>query len=167
MSNRRLILMVCTGNTCRSPMAAALLRHALAAEAGPIRRLGVASAGISAYAGDPPSSQAVRAMDKVNVPLAEHRSQRVTEALLDEALIVIGMTNQHLDALYAHFERLPPYCFRLLEFARLDDDLDDPFGGPLEEYEACRDAIVEAIPGLLAFLRSPEILAHCENLPTR
>ena len=52
MAENRKLVVVCTGNTCRSPMAAQLLRHALAAEEEPLKSLEVVSAGVSAFAGD-------------------------------------------------------------------------------------------------------------------
>ncbi|MGF1450613.1 MAG: low molecular weight protein arginine phosphatase [Opitutales bacterium] len=167
MEPRDHVLFVCTGNTCRSPMAEVLLRHALAAAPDPVNRLHVASAGLAAYPGDPASPNAERALQRAKLDLTDHRSRRVEPYLLDRTLVLVGMTQNHLTALEDNFRELPPFRSRLREFADADEDLLDPVGGPLDEYEACRDAIVEAIPGLMRFLQSEKVLPSLEQLPKK
>lgn len=149
------VLFVCTANTCRSPMAAALLRHALAAEPEPLKSLPVISAGVSAMAGYPAAANAVHALKKVGVTLAEHRSQRVTQPMLNEALAVFCMTESHRAMLELDFDPLPQHLHLMRELmGGSDADIPDPFGMNLSAYEASRDAMVEAIPSLVAFLRT-------------
>ncbi|MCW5558176.1 MAG: low molecular weight protein arginine phosphatase, partial [Verrucomicrobiae bacterium] len=89
------ILFVCTGNTCRSPMAEALARTALAGR--PEWR--VRSAGIGAVNGQPPSPHAVRALRDRGLDIASHRSQMLTARLVREADLVVALTRAHLDGI--------------------------------------------------------------------
>lgn len=134
-------------------MAAALLRHALDAEDAPLKSIDVQSAGISAYDNDEASPNAIRAMKKVGIDLTSHRSQSVTDEKVRDAFAIVGMTQNHVNLVQAVFD---PPTHRLIRFRDCMEnasDVPDPFGGPLEEYEACRDSIVEAIPPLIDYLR--------------
>lgn len=155
MADSGLILAVCTANVCRSPMAEALLRHALAAESGPLAGLRVASAGVAARAGDPASPNSVTALRKVGLDLSNHRSQPLTPELVAAARYVFVMTESHRLLIEATYEPTPRhiYLFRELMPPGSDIQIGDPYGGPLRLYEACRDEMVEALPSLLAFLR--------------
>src|SRR6476469_5492177 len=73
------IVTVCTANICRSPMAAALLQHALAAQPEPMRSLKVVSAGVAARPGEQVSENSVLALKKVGIDISEHRSQSLTQ----------------------------------------------------------------------------------------
>jgi protein-tyrosine-phosphatase len=149
------VLFVCTANTCRSPMAAALFRHALAAEPEPLRSLTVVSAGISALEGYPAAANADQAMRKVGLSLNGHRSTPLSQEMLDRAFVVFCMTESHRAVIEVQFDRAPERLFLMREFVPGGDrDLPDPFGLNLAAYEASRDAMVEAIPSLLAYLRT-------------
>ena len=149
------VLFVCTANTCRSPMAAALLRHALAAEPEPLRSIPVISAGVSAMSGYPAAANAVQALKKVGITLADHRSQRVTQQLLNEALAVFCMTESHRAMLELDFDPLPQHLHLMRELMTgAESDIPDPFGMNLGAYESSRDSMVEAIPSIVAFLRT-------------
>ena len=80
---------------CRSPMGAALLRHALAAEPEPLRSLPVISAGVSARAGEPMTPHSVTALKKVGIDASRHASRPLTQELLDQAVLVLCMTESH------------------------------------------------------------------------
>lgn len=155
-TERDTVLLVCSGNTCRSPMAMALLRSALAREEGPLARLKVASRGLAAYPGDPPSANAVRALRPLGLALEGHASQPLTQADLDRAAAVLVMGDSHLHALRARHPRLPDLVARFREGLPEEKgrDIPDPFGGDLAAYEDCRDSMVEALPSVLAMLRS-------------
>lgn len=136
-------------------MAAALFRHALAAESEPLRSLEVRSAGISALAGYPAAANADQAMRKVGLSLVGHRSTPLTQEMLDRAYAVFCMTEAHRAVIEVQFERPPERLFLVREFVgKGERDLPDPFGSNLAAYEASRDAMVEAVPSLLAYLRT-------------
>ena len=91
--DRNLILTICTGNVCRSPMAEKLLQHALAVEGAPFDQLSIESAGVAAGYGEPASSNSVAALKRVHIDLGKHQSQPVTQEMLDRAFLVLGMTD--------------------------------------------------------------------------
>jgi protein-tyrosine-phosphatase len=149
------ILVVCTANICRSPMAAALLRHALAAQPEPLRSIPVVSAGVAARGGEPATEHSVTTLRKVGLDLSRHRSQPVSPELLDRALLVLVMTESHREVLRARggpVERI--HLFREFLPAAAGREIPDPYGGPLPFYEAARDEMVAALPSLLAHLRT-------------
>jgi protein-tyrosine-phosphatase len=150
------IVMVCTANICRSPMAAALLHHALAAQPEPLRSIPVISAGVAARPAEPVSANSVIALKKVGIDIAEHCSQPLTQKLLDEALAVVCMTESHRAMIQVQADPPPKNLFLFREFLAGADERDiaDPYGGPLRVYEAARDEMVEAIPSLVEHIKT-------------
>jgi protein-tyrosine phosphatase len=135
-------------------MAAALFRHALGAETGPLRDLEVISAGLSAQHGCPASANAVQALQKVGISLGSHRSQRLTPELVQRALAVFCMTEGHRASIELQFEPPAARLHLVREFLQDGErEIDDPFGMGLACYEASRDSMVEAIPSILNYLR--------------
>lgn len=155
MSETPQIIVVCTGNTCRSPMGARLLAHALAAEDGPLKEVNVTSAGVSAYTGDAPARHSVKALKKVGLDLSDHRSRRLSGEMVDQALAIIVMTEAHREQIRSLFPGLttPVLLFREHMGNNVDPQVPDPFGEELGAYEETRDALAEAVPSLVAFLR--------------
>jgi protein-tyrosine-phosphatase len=135
-------------------MAAALLRHALGAAPEPLRSLEVISAGVAARNGDPATEYSALALKKVGIRLDDHRSQPVTQELLDGALAVLVMTESHRSAI--RFMGQPPpenlLLFRELLPPGQHKEIADPYGGSVKGYEAARDEIVEAIPSVVEYL---------------
>ena len=156
MAKPGIIVTVCTANICRSPMAQALLQHALRAQPDPLKSLQVVSAGVAARPGDKVSENSVQAMKKVGLNIADHTSQTLTRELLDRALAVFCMTESHRAMIQLTFEPVPRniYLFREFMPRTADKEIPDPYGGPLPHYEACRDEMVEAIPSLVEFLKT-------------
>lgn len=136
-------------------MAAALFRHALDAQDEPYRSLQVSSAGVSAFPGQPPSQNTTKALSKVNIEIGDHRSQGLTQDLVDRALAFFCMTESHLAMLAYQIDPPPQNAFLMRQFIGEDSDtqIPDPFGMNLGEYEACRDSMVEAIPSLIEVVK--------------
>jgi len=153
--DRNLILTVCTGNICRSPMAGKLLQHALSAEDAPLDQLTVESAGVAAGYGETASNNSVAALKKVKINLAQHLSQPVTQDLIDRAFMIIGMTDSHLDILAHYHTGLPKRLHLFREFMGPDVDVQipDPYGQNFEAYQQCLDSMIEAIPSLVAYIK--------------
>ncbi len=135
-----MILFVCTGNTCRSPMAEVMCRKMIADRLGCAPgELGehgvlVMSAGISAMMGARPSPEAVSVMGKMNLPLADHESQPLTTQLVRHADIIWTMTRSHRQAIVGQW---PEASARTMVLAADQSDVADPIGGPMEYYQQC------------------------------
>lgn len=137
-------------------MAEHLMRHALAAEEPPLNQLKIASAGIAAWSGEPASVNTVTALKKVKIN-SDHKSQMISQDLLDQSLAVFCMTKTHQESIMHHFHPLPPhiFCMRALipNIGDREIEIADPYGKDLNAYENCRDEMIEAIPYLIAFLK--------------
>lgn len=147
----RRILFVCSGNTCRSPMAAAVLRSSLPPGSGWI----VESAGLSASPGQNASANAILALKEEGIDLSVHRSRRATRDILRRADIVIPMTRAHRAQATAMEPSVEAKSFLLMSFLPSPPkclDLPDPIGGNIAAYRICRDIIAGCVPGLLDYL---------------
>ena len=140
----RRILFVCTGNTCRSPLAAAICRARLAARLGcaedqlPGRGFVVGSAGVMASPGDAASPGAVEAAREFGALLGDHRSRPVDPGLLTEATDVLAMTGGHAALLALRYSGLG---VRVELLGGPGGDLPDPIGGDRAVYRACAAVI--------------------------
>jgi len=153
-----MVLFVCTGNTCRSPMAEALFRRLVADRLGcppeEIERHGVvvASAGLAAWAGGPASPAAVDVVAEAGGDLTAHESQPLTESLVRQADVILTMTASHRAALLAQF---PEAGGRVSVLSPDRRDVIDPIGGSLEIYRACGRQIREHLLARLDTLGLP------------
>ena len=137
-------VLVCTGNTCRSPMAEVLLRKRIAEKLGcsledlEERGIMVMSAGIAATPGVRPAAEAVGAMKQRGLDLSMHESQPLTDRLVRFADIILTMTRSHRDAIVSNF---PDAASRTHIISRNRGDVSDPIGGPADLYHRCADQI--------------------------
>ena len=145
-----LVLFVCTGNTCRSAMAEAFCRLALP----PGSRWRVASAGLSTSSGKPASTNTIQAVAELGGDISAHRSQPMSPELASDAALIVTMTYGHADYLRSYYPDARDRIYLLASFLpnRTDKPIDDPFGGTLEDYRACRDLIRKAVMGLVRYL---------------
>ena len=132
-----LVLVVCTGNTCRSPMAAALIQKKL------LERFGgksesvpvvVASAGVSAFGGDAASPGARQAIRDYGLQLESHRSTQLHSYLVEQADLILVMGNRHRSVIGSQW---PEHLKKVHLMATDGGDISDPFGGSLELYQQC------------------------------
>jgi tRNA threonylcarbamoyl adenosine modification protein (Sua5/YciO/YrdC/YwlC family) len=150
-----MVVFVCTGNTCRSPMAELLMRAQLAEclkcgideldEHGMV----VISAGIAAAPGCPPSSEAVDVMREQGLDLSRHEAQPLTEQLVRHADLILTMTHSHMQSIV---ERWPAASDRTFVLMPDRQDVSDPIGQPIGAYRQCAMQIAHGIKH------------HCERL---
>jgi protein-tyrosine-phosphatase len=146
------MLFVCTGNTCRSPMAEALFLHRL----GKKHEWAASSAGIYAGAGSPASGNAMAVMKELEVDLESHESQPLTAGLVQEADLIVTMTANHRSEIHQDFPEVGNRVFLIKSFgtSKVPADISDPYGGSLNVYRNTRDEIDRALSDLILFLRT-------------
>jgi protein-tyrosine phosphatase len=142
------ILFVCTGNTCRSPLAEVIARQAL--ELRGWDHVSVDSAGTSAVWGAPASEGSREAAAAMELDLSGHRSQPVTSELVQSADIILAMTSNHVLAVEAMGEDAKVSLLsEFIDGPEAGEPIADPIGGSLDEYTKARDLIARAVEGLL------------------
>ena len=152
------VLFVCTGNICRSPIAEGLFRRLL----GNRKDIEVASAGVHAVRGQPPSLYAVQVCEEEGVDISGLRSQPLTAALVDRATHIFAMTGAHLETIEMLFPQGAEKSFLLREFEQPGTtvwrDVPDPIGLGREVYEDCARIVKNALPSVLTFVEQGELV---------
>lgn len=142
----KIVVFVCTGNTCRSPMAEVLFQKLLADKLGcSIEELDekgiiVMSAGLMASMGGRASPEGVEVMQQKGLDLSGHTSQQLSPQMIHQADLLLVMTRTHRDAILAE---CPEAGDRVHLICRDGSDVSDPIGGPLEFYSRCAQQIEE------------------------
>lgn len=124
------MLILCTGNTCRSPMAEGIVQQ-LIEQRQLEKEIRVQSMGLAAYDGQLPTEQAIEVMRELDVDISDHKARRVMLQDLQEADLCYVMTLSHKNIL---LEALPELEDRILVL-----DIPDPYGRSVTTYRTCRD----------------------------
>ncbi len=130
------ILFVCSGNTCRSPMASAILQQ-FADRDDLASAISVSSAGVAAQIGSPASTVARDVMVRMGLSLAYHEARQIGFADLVENDLVLTMTEGQRHILASGMPEVSDKVFSLGTFIGEKGDVVDPYGGGAQEYEAC------------------------------
>lgn len=146
------VLFVCTGNTCRSPLAEALFRD-LTKERSDFK---VGSAGTGAYSGQQASKHSVTLARERGVDISPHRSKAVTIDLVESATHIFALSRSHLAAILDDFPEAEEKTYLVTEFVADDRlrgrDIMDPFGGDIEDYREVMEILDQCLPSLLAYI---------------
>lgn len=129
------ILFVCTGNTCRSPMAEVLLKDLLEKEK-LSKVTDVSSAGINAIPHQLASINSIEVMQEKGLELEEHKSNMLTVNLVEDYDLILTMTEDHKNTILKTVPWLDSKVFSLKEYVGLNGDISDPFGGSIEIYRS-------------------------------
>lgn len=135
------IVFICTGNTCRSPMAEGFLKQI--AENNNDSSLEVVSRGIAANEGCPASKFSIEAAKEYGVDISKHVSCQLTVDDVNDADLILTVTSEHCVFLKNELKKMAHKIFFVGEYVECDD-IADPYGGNLETYQKCASDIYEA-----------------------
>lgn len=127
------ILLVCTGNTCRSVMAQGILQEILR-EMAEDESLHVLSAGVAASLGAEASEEAILILEERGIDIGRHRSRPVSEGLLTRADVVLAMTGSQSQMMKRIYPRHAGKIYSLKEYVGEEGDIEDPIGMPVAAY---------------------------------
>ena len=137
----RTILFVCTGNTCRSPMAQAIAKQLLSEQEPKGITTHAASAGVAAGDGMPATPEAIDALESIGIKASPHQSQQLTLPMIDQAEIIYTMTPSHAQAIMTMAPNSVHKVFVLDE----QESVPDPIGQSAEVYKHTAQRLVELI----------------------
>jgi len=141
------ILFICTGNTCRSPMAEGLLKD-MARKKG--MDINVSSAGTFAFDGQEVSMEAVEVMKEEGIDIKNHRARIIHRDLLESADLILTMSSNHKKQLQNKYDFLKGKVYTLKEFAyKKEEDIEDPFGRGIDAYKKAKEEIKEALKEII------------------
>jgi protein-tyrosine phosphatase len=148
-------LFVCTGNTCRSPMAEGMFKRYLAEKLGckvdMLEEMGyrISSAGTLALAGLPASPESVKACEAKGIDITDHNSVALTGQLIEESDYIFAMSNSHLDKI----KGLKPEAVNKSKLLIKNGNVPDPIGHSQHFYNECSDMIEDAVKRIISELK--------------
>jgi protein-tyrosine phosphatase len=152
----RVVLFVCTGNTCRSPMAAAIARDFVARSKPPVPTR-VLSGGVAAMEGEPMTKEARDVLGEIKIDPGAHRSHALTRDQVKDADVIYAMTKAHAQAV----KDIAPFAAaRILTLDPDGNDVPDPIGGSPAEYRSTAQRLKQLVERRLT-----ELLASQETIP--
>lgn len=141
------ILFVCTGNTCRSPMAEGLLKKiVLSHDDEEAEQLSISSGGMNAADGAPVNEKAVEALKDYDIDISSYRAKSVDAQTIADADIILTMTEAHKETLlYLFGGAAEEKTYTLLEYIGSEGDIVDPYGQSEQVYKQCAKKIYNAL----------------------
>lgn len=154
------ILLVCTANQIRSPIAEVFLKDYLRRMAPEIKWT-VQSAGIRARAGNSASNIVIEVLNKRNFDISNHQTQPITRQLVENFELILTMEDFHKEAIQTEFPESKSRLYMLSEMSNLRINVQDPVGKKLEDFLRCVDEIdqwvLNGMPRILEILNYPNI----------
>lgn len=146
------ILVVCTGNICRSPMTVGMLRHFLPEKFKKIITLG--SAGTDALHGNQATVFAIQAMQHYGIDISDHRARRLSRSMVVEADLILAMEQYHLKIIRGMqlFGAGKTHLLSRFDNSRKPYDMQDPIGGGLDLYTETAKRIHNCLDGIHSYL---------------
>jgi protein-tyrosine phosphatase len=147
------VLTICTGNICRSPMAAGLLEHFLPDELK--KYIEVTSAGTHALHGRQAETHAQFAMDQLGIDISKHRARQITKEMARSSDLILAMEAAHVKKIKGllGWRHRKPRMISEFDPGRPIQDIADPYGGDIRDYQRCIDRLKPCIYGVVEWLK--------------